>query len=586
MSQREPIGARFKPGVITSACVVLVGFFVILSFFMTDSLSAAETGPGKALKVTRITPSGADVPPGRQIVFEFNRPVVPLGRMERSASEIPISIEPVLSCQWRWLNSYNLACQLDEQHAMAPSTRYNITVRPEIESEDGAVLGEPVTHFFITQRPKISFATFDSWLSPVKLQIRVRFDQVVRQDSLEAHAFFRGDAGFRVGAKALQDNQYDRYEKPGLNWLLSPAGDLPPDKAVQLVVEPGILSVHGTEPSVESRAVFSFRTLGQFRFVGVRCLDLSGNKAAIRPQAGASPQTRCNPESTVSLLFSSPVAQSELKEKLSVAMEGKGAPGDNIWPEYEGFSRLRQLPEKGDYFAYELENESLKPFSKYRIRAEARGLKDEFGRPLAKAIDMRLEMDHLPPQLRLYKNMSVLEKGLDTELPVFASNIEGIDLQYRTFTAAGKSPAKSASLPGTRVRDVTSAIPLGIRKLIPAESGVLTGTVSPRPPIHRKEQEQEPNWFFVQVTPFHVHVKMGHFNTLVWITSLQTGEPVPGVSVEVRKDSYKDLGTQPEALSTGLTDSNGMAELAGASEIDPESNSRKATTMTVLKGSW
>ena len=115
MSQREPIGARFKPGVITSACVVLVGFFVILSFFMTDSLSAAETGPGKALKVTRITPSGADVPPGRQIVFEFNRPVVPLGRMERSASEIPISIEPVLCASgdgliltiWRanWTNS-------------------------------------------------------------------------------------------------------------------------------------------------------------------------------------------------------------------------------------------------------------------------------------------------------------------------------------------------------------------------------------------------------------------------------------------------------------------------------------------------
>ncbi|MGA2401025.1 MAG: alpha-2-macroglobulin family protein [Syntrophobacteraceae bacterium] len=570
MSQRESIGGRFKLGVIISACVVLVGFFVIPSFFMTDSLSAAESSPGEALKVTRITPSGADIPPGRQIVFEFNRPVVPLGRMERSASEIPISIEPVLSCQWRWLNSYNLACQLDEQHAMAPSTRYNITVRPEIKSEDGAVLAEPLTHFFITQRPKISFAVFDSWLSPVKPQIRVRFDQVVRQDSMEAHAFFSGDAGLRVGAKVLEDKQYDRYEKPGLNWLLSPVGDLPPDKAVQLVVEPGILSVRGTEPGVESRAVFSFRTLGQFRFEGVQCLDLSGNKSLIRPQAGASPQTRCNPESSVSLLFTSPVAQSELKEKVSVAMEAKGAPGDNIRPEYEGSSRVRQLPEKGGYFAYELEYESLKPFSKYRIRAKAGSLKDEFGRPLARAIDMRLEMDHLPPQLRLYKNMSVLEKGLDTELPVFASNIEGIDLRYQTFTAAGKSHAKSAALPGPGVRDVTSAIPLGIRKLIPAESGVLTGTVSPRPPIHRKEQEQEPNWLFAQVTPFHVHVKMGHFNTLVWITDLQTGEPVPGVGVEVRKDSYKDLGTHPEALSTALTDSNGMAELAGASEIDPE----------------
>ncbi len=141
MSQRESIRGRFNLVVTNPACVVLIGFFVILSFFMTGLAPAAESGPGEALKITRITPSGADVPPGRQIVFEFNHPVVPLGRMERNASEIPISIEPALSCQWRWLNSSNLACQLDEQHAMAPSTRYNITVRPEIKSEDGAVLG-------------------------------------------------------------------------------------------------------------------------------------------------------------------------------------------------------------------------------------------------------------------------------------------------------------------------------------------------------------------------------------------------------------------------------------------------------------
>ena len=125
---------------------------------------------------------------------------------------------------------------------MAPSTRYDITVRPEIKSEDGAVLAEPVTHFFITQRPKISFALFDKWLSPVKPQLRVRFEQVVRQDSVEAHAFFKGEAGLRVAAKALEDERYGKYEKPGLNWLFSPAGDLPADRAVQLVVEPGILS--------------------------------------------------------------------------------------------------------------------------------------------------------------------------------------------------------------------------------------------------------------------------------------------------------------------------------------------------------
>ena len=559
--------------VIIWRCAALIGFCSILSVFTAGAIFAAESSLGEALKITRITPSGEDVPPGRQIVFEFNRPMAPLGRMERSASEIPISIEPVLSCQWRWLNSSNLACQLDERHAMEPATRYNITVRPEIKSEDGAVLSGPVTHSFITKRPKVNFAIFERWLSPVKPQVRVGFDQSVQHDSIEAHAFFKAEGSQRVGVKVLPDDRYAKYEKPGLNWVLMPAGDLPADKEVQLVVEAGIQPVHGNEPSTENRAVFTFRTLGQFLLAGVQCTDLSGVTSIIRPQSGASKnftQTKCNPQNTISLLFTSPVAGSELREKVSV-FPGESKARADVWPEYyKKLSWLNYLPEKQGYFAYDLGEESLKPFSKYRIHAKANSLKDEFGRPMAKPIDMGFETDHLTPQLYLYKDMSVLEKGLDTDLPVFAANIDGIDLRYETFTATEKSQGKSIVIPGPRVRDVTAAIPLGIRKLIPAESGVLTGTVSTRPPIHRKRQEHQSGWFFAQVTPFDVHVKIGHFNTLVWVTDLQTGEPVSGVTVEVRKDSLKDLGTHPEALSTAETDSNGLAQLAGTSETDPD----------------
>ena len=570
MSQLESIRKKFNRGVWVSACLALIGFFIIPGAAGSEPLSAGESGQGAVLRISRITPSGVDIPPGRQIVFEFDRPVVPLGRMERDPSEVPISIEPALSCQWRWLNSSNLACQLNEQHAMAPSTRYNITVRPEIKSEDGAALAEPVTHSFVTMRPRTDSAVFDMWLSPVEPQIRVRFDQAVRKDSLESHVFFSCKNGARTAAKVLEDNRYDK-SNPGTNWLFSPAVDLQADRAANLVVEPGIQSTRGNEPGVESRAIFGFHTLGQFRFEGVRCFDLNGKEFTIAP--GPSRTSRgafrngCNPESPVSLIFSSPVAQSELKQKVSVSLEGKSAPAESLWPEYEGPGMVRQLPEKGGYFAYDIENDSLKPFSKYRIRAGAKDLRDEFGRPLAEAVDMRFPTDHLPPQLLLYKNMSALEKGIDTELPVFACNIDSIDLNYQAITAAGKSGAKSVALPGPRAHDLLTAIPLGIRKLIGAKSGIITGTVTARPPIVRKEQE--PSWFFAQVTPFHVHIKMGHFNTLAWITDLATGEPVPGVRVEIRKDSYKDLGAHPEVLTEAITDASGIAELAGTSEIDP-----------------
>jgi hypothetical protein len=63
------------------------------------------------LKLLRVTPAGDDVPLGTQIVFEFNRPVVPLGRIERQAEEIPITIAPPLPRAWRWLNTATLACE-------------------------------------------------------------------------------------------------------------------------------------------------------------------------------------------------------------------------------------------------------------------------------------------------------------------------------------------------------------------------------------------------------------------------------------------------------------------------------------------
>ena len=73
--------------------------------------------------------------PSRQIVLRFNRPVVPVGRMERDASEIPVTVDPPLACEWRWLDTSNLACQLGNKEGMHPATPYTVTVAPGITTE-------------------------------------------------------------------------------------------------------------------------------------------------------------------------------------------------------------------------------------------------------------------------------------------------------------------------------------------------------------------------------------------------------------------------------------------------------------------
>jgi alpha-2-macroglobulin len=108
--------------------------------------------------------------------------------MERSAEEIPIVITPALSCEWRWLNTSALACQLGEKQAMQPATRYRMTVSPGIKTEDGVTLTEDVVHTFITQRPKLNLTGFYTWHSPGWPVLRLSFNLPAEKFSMEQNA--------------------------------------------------------------------------------------------------------------------------------------------------------------------------------------------------------------------------------------------------------------------------------------------------------------------------------------------------------------------------------------------------------------
>ena len=78
-------------------------FIISLLLFISSpafaAFDSAEFSKTKELKILRITPEGNDVATGSQIVIQFNRPVVPIGAMERDAKDIPVKITPSLECQ-------------------------------------------------------------------------------------------------------------------------------------------------------------------------------------------------------------------------------------------------------------------------------------------------------------------------------------------------------------------------------------------------------------------------------------------------------------------------------------------------------
>ena len=67
-------------------------FLLCLSFLVPPAWTAEKPAPlAKDLRVIRITPSGTEAPVGRQLVIQFDRPVVPLGKMERTTAEVGIT---------------------------------------------------------------------------------------------------------------------------------------------------------------------------------------------------------------------------------------------------------------------------------------------------------------------------------------------------------------------------------------------------------------------------------------------------------------------------------------------------------------
>jgi len=292
----------------------------------------ALKGDQKEVRITRIVPTGEDVAATRQMVFQFNRPIVPIGRMERDAAELPINIVPELDCEWRWINTSALACQLDDNTQLQQATEYTIAVDPGIEAEDGATTRETIVHRFITQRPQARYAWFDNWQAPGSPVIRVTFNQSVSKSSVEQFLKFKVksttadleqaivdtvveidpddrqaprfiiapgesyvlDFGDQPAQKSDDDPRNVGGEEARRIWLVSPKSELPLDSNVDLWIEPGLVSALGAEQGVEDRTIVNFETFSNFKFVGVNCWTNDRESILITPAKIANQVQYCH----------------------------------------------------------------------------------------------------------------------------------------------------------------------------------------------------------------------------------------------------------------------------------------------------
>ncbi len=573
----------------------------VVALALTGAAAAQQGAAPRSLAITGVTPSGTNVPAGRQIVIQFNRAVVPLGRMDRSADEIPIEITPALACRWHWLDTNALACELGERDRLRLATRYVVVVRPGIRARDGATMAGAERQEFTTELPRVSYAGFATWRSPGMPVIRAVFNQPVSESSVRAHLYVMrepdsarlaidvepdaetrdlpryvrlpGELRFVDLGERTSEHVDDRPAPVGGEtarrvWLVHPSAELPLDTRARLNVEPGLEGVEGEERGSESRTVAELTTFPEFAFLGVTCTTNAAAQVVLNA-ANVGRSGRCDPLGAVGLQFSAPVLDSEIAAHVDFAPDLAGARTDyNPWANRPGYSRLGGPHARGAIYTVWLP-ERLKAAESYRIAtlATRNGPKDEFGRALTVPIELTFATDHRPPAYTLLHDTAVLEQASDSDVPLYVTNLGRFAVRYRALTEAGVATGLERSTALPRVLDAQYGVRLGVRELLGGRSGAIYGHLSTEPATAPRSWRAP---LFAEVTPYELHVKLGHFNTLVWAAALATGAPVRNAAVSLYVGSLAELGAAAMPLATATTDSNGVAELPGTRELDPK----------------
>lgn len=578
----------------------LLGLIVVLLAALGDAFSARAAGP---LHVLRVTPSGTDVPPGQEIVFKFDRTMVPLGDMARAPQDVPVRIEPALKCTWRWLDTDELACRLPGQQRFRPATRYRIRVDTDFKALDGTELAQPVTQTFTTQLPAATWFNFRQWRSPVTPVYLMNFNLPVTAAAVARSVVFMPQAG--TGGTPARAEPFTKEREgplllpvPGVpgavawiqnpqpvkpadadkpayaarkTWLVVPAHPLASGAAYALTLEPGLTTPLGSLPGTGGlRGNAGFTTFGPFRFRGVACATADSDDLHLTP--GATASARCRPGS-VQLAFSAPVPASTLA---AVHWDPVPVPADKLAEAWSDYPRwwLGSLSDSGggshDY-ASQLPFE-LAPMQAYTVSVPA-GVTDRFGRTLSTAASMSFATGHLPPSIDTSDAGGVLEQTQDTILPVRFANLSMLGLDYHVLKAGSLEAGAAASAPAPATVSLLSpfddrppvdrhlTVALGIRGLLGGTSGVVSGALHWLP--HTSRWDKGKSEVFGEVSPWQAFAKLGHFGSLVWITSLSTGAPVAGVNVRLYRAWPKDLAGMAPVSITARTGPNGLAVLPG-----------------------
>ena len=517
------------------------------------SLPGIPAGP---LAVVVARPQG-QLSGNERPAITFNKPVVPLGAVDEDMP-VPATLTPTVPGVWRWVGS--AAAEFQPREPFPYATTFSVEVNPALKALDGEKMVAPVSFSFSTLVPAVEASVPTQgwpWLDGAE-PILVTFNQPVKHLERARLSAAGKPVTFQI-AKVVDVDQ-EAAQKAGrraagrtpwghpTRYELRTAG-VPAGVPVRLDLD----GVTGSEGPIgiatsQSQAVLTWRSRGPMI---IQRLHLCG-----RLISGC-------PTGPVVLQVSNEIDPLTLKGRVHIKARGATKELeidiDETW----------QMPDGTDAsYAVHLAAD-LQPGRTYDVVIDA-GIADETGQKAA-AFAGRVTTSDVDPWLSMAGPFVLLERDGDGALPIESANLARVQASITPLSVADMArlladEREDVPLPAGAVsrlleiparKNTFQRTPLPIRAALPTEGPLLFAAAV------RSDESPEfkvPKRVMGQITDLAAHAKLGALSSVVWVTSLSSGQPVAGALVRI----YDGLGAvKAEATS----DTDGLARFLGMVDV-------------------
>jgi uncharacterized protein YfaS (alpha-2-macroglobulin family) len=587
-------------------------FFLMVFYF--SSLYAKENFDVVSLRTSAEYDSSSN-----QFVIQFNRPVVTYE--SQRTHEIPIEITPHLDCEWQWLNDMFLVCFLPEGETFTLATKYNVKIKKEFKTYDDAELGQDKFFSFTSLRPDVSNVEIVAWKDSGKPVFKITFNQFVNVESLNDEIFITpGDINTRSKIRLLDeknylsDHQIEQYHKKfkrafpnndadekqnKLVVFFEPEENLDFNAKLKVFAGSAVESSFGRELIMGPKEVFEFKTFDKPRLIGISCTNFK-NGQYHEVQIGVDDEfdetKKCLPNMGINLNFSSPIFVKEILKYLHFTPELNGNIIKNI---YERLI-IADEEKKYGYYAYRFDSTGSGFYSinlygeflanrSYNIQSvlsqkdelpnklknlfnfskKDEDVHDLFRKEFKQKINFDFTLDHHQPELFFPKNetINVLEKSTDVDLVINSRNFKDILVKYNIITSDEKKKNQKLEKVISGEEDSFARTSLEIRKLLNEKSGLVFGELIANP--DESKYSQYKTQFLTQVTNVGVIAKIGHYNSLIFVVDLTTGEAISDAKVSIIRSKFLEFnGEDSDVVAKGVTNEDGILILPGTEDFD------------------